>query len=67
MKIKHIIIGLFLGAFTLTSCSKKCQECGDCPEGVSIEQSEICEDNYETKDEYNSDIAIIEAFGCDCK
>ena len=67
MKIKHLIIGLFSLVFTLSSCSKKCQECGDCPTDVTIEQSEICEDDFETKEEYTSAIAVIEAFGCECK
>ena len=49
------------------SCSKKCVECADCPAEVTLEQSEVCESDFDNKDEYDQAVAVIEAFGCDCK
>ena len=49
-----------------TSCSK-CVDCGDCPEDVTLDETELCQDDFDSKDEYNSAVALVEAFGCDCK
>tara|TARA_B100001059_G_scaffold232738_1_gene271197 strand:- start:1324 stop:1476 length:153 start_codon:yes stop_codon:yes gene_type:complete len=48
-------------------CSKKCVECTDCPSEVTLDQSEVCESDFDNKDEYDQAVAVIEAFGCDCK
>jgi hypothetical protein len=60
------IIALALVSAFFTSCSK-CVDCADCPEEVTLDQTEICQDDFDSKDEYNSAVAVIEAFGCDCK
>jgi hypothetical protein len=67
MNFKLILSILFISSFTLMSCSKKCVECADCPAEVTLEQSEVCESDFDNKDEYDQAVAVIEAFGCDCK
>jgi len=50
-----------LFAISFSSCNK-CQDCecyGD--------TEEVCEDDYDNKDDYKADIALAEAFGCTCK
>ena len=64
-KFLQIITITLISAF-FTSCSK-CVDCADCPEEVTLDQTEICQDDFDSKDEYNSAVAVIEAFGCDCK
>jgi len=63
----------FLQIFTITlisaffiSCSK-CVDCTDCPDEVTLEQTEICQDDFDSKVDYNAAIAIIENFGCECQ
>lgn len=65
VRMKKILLLLVL-AFTFASC-KKCVDCGECPEEVTLEQTEFCQDEFDDKDEYDQAIALIEAFGCDCK
>jgi hypothetical protein len=68
------ILLLAIFAFALTSCST-CVDCGDCPEGITLTDAngadatsvEICEDDADSKEEYDDAIAIIEALGCECK
>ena len=67
MNFKLILSILFISSFTLMSCSKKCVECADCPSEVTLEQSEVCESDFDSKDEYDQAVAVIEAFGCECK
>ncbi|MBL6873742.1 MAG: hypothetical protein ISR00_07370 [Flavobacteriales bacterium] len=67
MNLKHLFSALFLASFTLVSCGNKCVDCADCPDDVTIDQSELCESDFDNKDEYDQAIAVIEAFGCECK
>ena len=66
-KFNCLFLILFITLFSLTSCSKKCVECGDCPSEVSLDQSELCESDFDNKSEYDQAVSVIEAFGCDCK
>ncbi len=75
MKNSKLLILLFaIGVFGLTSCSN-CVECGTCPEdiiltdesGADVESLEICEDDADSKEEYDDAVAIIEGLGCECK
>ena len=71
-KLSILLLAIF--AFALTSCSN-CVDCGDCPEGISftdlngVETStaEFCEDDADSKQEFNDGIAMIEDLGCECK
>jgi len=49
-----------------SSCSK-CVDCADCPDEVTLEQTEICQDDFDSKEDYNTAVALIEAFGCECQ
>lgn len=75
MKISKLsILLLAIFAFALTSCST-CVDCGDCPEDVTLTDEsgadatsvEICEEDADSKEEYDDAIAVIEALGCECK
>ena len=62
MKKSYLLIATAaLFAISFASCNK-CQDCtcGD-------ESTEVCEDEYDNKDDYKADIALAEAFGCTCK
>lgn len=75
MNLKLNLIILFISSFTLISCSKKCVECSECPAEVSLTDAsgndvtvlEVCEDDFDTKEDYNEAISLTEAFGCECK
>jgi hypothetical protein len=34
---------------------------------VTLDKTEICQDDFDSKDDYNLAVAAIEAFGCDCQ
>ena len=66
---------MFLTSFMLIGYSKKCIECADCPDEVSLTNTsgndvailEVCEDDFDSKVNYDEATLITEAFGCDCK
>ncbi|MBT3648282.1 MAG: hypothetical protein HN542_08595 [Flavobacteriales bacterium] len=66
-------VALF-GMISLNSCSK-CQTCSDCPDDITlyddagneVSETEVCEDDAASKEEFDQGIALIEAFGCTCK
>jgi hypothetical protein len=64
-KFLQIITITLISAF-FTSCSK-CVDCADCPDEVTLDQTEICQDDFDSKEDYNSAVASIEAFGCECQ
>tara|TARA_B100000795_G_C22683952_1_gene392874 strand:- start:521 stop:724 length:204 start_codon:yes stop_codon:yes gene_type:complete len=67
MKKKFVqIIAITLISAFFTSCSK-CVDCADCPDEVTLEQTEVCQDDFDSKDDYNSAVDFIEAFGCECQ
>ena len=63
--LKQITILAVVSIF-FTSCSK-CVDCASCPEGVTLEQAEICQNDFDSKEEYNTAVEVIEDFGCECK
>ena len=63
--LSKVLTLLFITIF-FASCSK-CVDCGDCPDGVTIETTELCQNAFDNKDEYDQAVALIEAFGCECK
>ena len=64
-KLLQIITIILISAF-FTSCSK-CVDCADCPDEVTSPQTEICQDDFDSKDDYNLAVALIEALGCECQ
>ena len=61
--------------FVTIGCSKKCVVCGDCPNDVTLSDEsgndvasvEVCESDFDSKEDYNAAIALTESIGCDCK
>lgn len=65
MKTTIFTFLFFSSLFILSSCSN-CKDCGSCPEGVTLDQTEICKKDFDSKDDYDQAVAVIEAFGCEC-
>lgn len=59
---KFILLALVAAGFGFTSCSK-CKTC----ESASFPDLEICQDQYDTKEQYNAAVAVSEAAGYKCK
>ena len=59
---KLLFIAVIAFAFTFTSCTK-CQDCA-CDGFVD---EEVCQDEFDSKDDYNEYIAALELLGCNCK
>ena len=64
-KLSQIITIALISVF-FTSCSK-CVDCTDCPDEVTLEQTEICQDDFDSKEDYNTAVGLVEAFGCECQ
>ena len=64
--MKKILLILFVSGSLFSSC-KKCVECVDCPAEITLDQSEICEEDFDSKEDYKAAIELIQAFGCNCK
>jgi len=64
-KLKQITIIAVVSIF-FTSCSK-CVDCASCPDGVTLDQSEICQNDFDSKEDYDLAVELIEALGCECK
>lgn len=64
-KVLQIITITFV-SFCFTSCTK-CVDCTACPEEVTLEQTEICQDDFDSNQDYNTAVALVEGFGCECK
>ena len=56
-------------------CSKKCVECSDYTNEVTLTDAsgndvnilEVCEDDFASKEEYDQAVSFTQAFGCECK
>lgn len=68
MKIKGLLVAsLFAFGFMFTSCSN-CVDC-DCDDVTGAPAGtggEICESDYDSEEDFNDAVDIIEAFGCEC-
>lgn len=61
-KLLYLFVAVL--AFGLTSCDK-CVDCTGCITGAG---GELCEEDYNSKDEYDDAVALAESVGgCDCK
>ena len=60
------ITSIAIVSILFTSCSK-CVDCTDCPDEVTLDQTEICQDDFDSVDDYDAAVALIEALGCDCQ
>ena len=65
-KLKINFLVLLLIAIFSIGCSK-CVDCGSCPEGVTLDATELCQDDFDSKEDYDQAVAVIEAFGCECQ
>ena len=73
--MKNYFIYVLLLSFIAIGCSDKCVECSDCPDDVTLTDAsgndvaslEVCEDDFDTKEEYDQVISLTEGFGWECK
>ena len=61
----RLIVLSFVCVLSFSSC-QKCVDCSQCPTGVTLDQTEFCDSDFDSNDDYNSAVALIEAFGCEC-
>jgi len=64
--MKKLLLILLCLPLLFSSCSK-CVDCADCPDEVTLEQTEICQDDFDSKEDYNTAVGLVEAFGCECQ
>ncbi len=56
-----------VAVLALSSCSKNCKECSDCPVTVTLPAAEICEADYESEEAFDIVINSLTNAGCNCK
>tara|TARA_B100001758_G_C17918621_1_gene357364 strand:+ start:285 stop:512 length:228 start_codon:yes stop_codon:yes gene_type:complete len=69
----QFIVLVFISAF-VSSCSK-CVDCSDCPDGITLTNAsgedvsslEMCEEDFDSKEDYDQSVSLAEGLGCDCK
>ncbi len=54
----------FLGVAFLSCKKSTCKECSSCKTKAT---ATLCEDNFQTKSDYNDQVANYESDGCACK
>lgn len=76
MKKNILVFGtMLLLAVGFTSCGNKCVECANCPDEISlldandneVEVMEYCEEDFDSKEDYDQAVSLIEGLGCECK
>lgn len=50
----------------LAGCTSRCVTCEACPSGVQLESAEICEDDFNTEEDFDQAVQTAEGFGCSC-
>lgn len=58
-------LGLLMVA-SLSSCETTCVVCHDCPQGVNLDGTEFCQDDFSSVDDYDTAVATANAQGCSC-
>ncbi|MEM7036663.1 MAG: hypothetical protein AAF570_06755 [Bacteroidota bacterium] len=56
---------MLFATLALAGCTR-CVNCSDCPAGAEPESGEYCENDFNSKEDFDQQIAIIEGFGCTC-
>ena len=64
--MKKLLLILLCLPMIFSSC-KKCKECTLSNVMGDSGTEEICRDDFDSNADYNSAIAVIEAFGCECQ
>lgn len=57
---------IFVMGMALASCSR-CVSCTDCPVGTTLESDEYCENDFNSKEDFDQQIQLLENFGCTCQ
>jgi hypothetical protein len=61
---KTIYLFIAILSFGLTSCDK----CVDCTGCIGGDEGEVCQDDFDSKEEYDDAVALLEGVGgCECK
>lgn len=59
------IVVLLAFSLFFAGCTR-CVTCGQCPSGVTLESDEICEDDFNTQEDFDQAVELAEGFGCSC-
>ncbi len=60
-----LIVLLVLGGYLLSGCTR-CVTCDACPSGVQLESAEMCEDDFNSQEDFDQAVETAEGFGCSC-
>ena len=64
MKITKLFLMLFTVGVFAASCNK-CVDC-ECPAAVGGASDEVCQKDFDSKDDYDQAVGVLRAFGCTC-
>jgi len=64
--MKKLLLILLCLPLLFSSC-KKCKECTLSNGMGDTGTEEICRDDFDSKEDYNTAVALVEAFGCECQ
>ena len=59
------LIAVILFGIGISGCTK-CTSCTDCPNGVTLESSELCENDFNSKADFDQAVDLAISFGCTC-
>jgi hypothetical protein len=59
------IVLLLITSLFFAGCTR-CVTCGQCPTGVTLESDEMCEDDFNTQEDFDQAVQLAEGFGCSC-
>lgn len=63
---KPILFGAVTILMLFVSGCTRCVSCTDCNPGVQLESAEYCENDFNSKDDFDQAIDLAESFGCAC-
>ena len=65
---RKIVFAVLISAFGLgfAGCTRRCVTCDACPSGVQLESAEMCEDDFNTEEDFDQAVQTAEGFGCSC-
>lgn len=65
MKKLGQILGMSLLVIGFAACTR-CVNCDDCPVGVTLSTTQLCEDDFNNKEAFDRQVQINEGYGCTC-
>ena len=63
---KHLLLLIMILFGLGFSACTRCVSCTDCPPGVTLESDELCENDFNSKADFDQAVDLAESFGCTC-